>query len=281
MRCSPLLEKEEEFQLAKNWKETKSLKAIEKLMDSHLRLVAKIASGYRGYGLPISDLISEGNVGLMLALQNYDPSKGFRLSTYAQWWIKSTINEYIYETWSMVRRSKSGSTRRLFFKLRSAHTRLQEQDRNLTLSPEQIKSLAVKLAVKEDDIIDMYQHLQGRETSLNAQVNNEDGSGEWIDWLQDHRQTPEQEAIQSNEINFRLEIVQEGMKSLNKNELIILQRRRLKDPPDSLHELAKDLCLSPEGVRLIEMRALEKLKSHTSAFMKNKPSFPKNTQLTR
>ncbi len=258
-----MLAKEEEFMLAKRWQEHEDTEAAHKLVTSHLRLVAKIAMGYRGYGLPIGEVISEGNVGLMQAVKKFDPDKGFRLATYAMWWIRASIQEYILRSWSLVKMGTTAAQKKLFFNLRRLKgemAALEEGD----LRPEHVKTIAHKLAVTEDEVISMNRRLSGGgDASLNAPIGGAggDGESEWMDWLADDQTEGNQETrlAESEEFSARMELLQSAMSELNERERHIIQERRLKDEPATLEDLSKEYGVSRERVRQIEVRAFEKL----------------------
>lgn len=253
----PLLEADEEFMLAKRWQEHQDPKAAEKLVAAHLRLVAKIANGYRGYGLPVVDLIAEGNVGLMQALRKFDPDKGFRFSTYAMWWIRANIQEYILHSWSLVKIGTTAAQKKLFFNLRRLKNEMQELDEPI-ISAETIKDIALELNVSEHEVIEMSKRLSAPDQSLNAPL-KEEGSEEWQDWLVDEDSSHEIKIMDRNESQQKNVLLEKGMKSLNERELYIIQERRLKDPPSTLETLSESLGISRERVRQIEIRAFEKL----------------------
>ncbi len=263
IRKFPMLSKEDEFMLAKRWTEHGDTESAHKLVTSHLRLVAKIAMGYRGYGLPIGEVISEGNVGLMQAVKKFDPDKGFRLATYAMWWIRASIQEYILRSWSLVKMGTTAAQKKLFFNLRRLKgemAALEEGD----LRPEHVKSIAHKLAVTEDEVISMNRRLGGGgDASLNAPIGGAGGEGdsEWMDWLADDQTegTQETRLADSEEFNARMTLLQEAMADLNERERHIIEERRLKDEPATLEELSVQYGVSRERVRQIEVRAFEKL----------------------
>jgi RNA polymerase sigma-32 factor len=259
IRKFPMLAKEEEFMLAKRWTEHGDTGAAHKLVTSHLRLVAKIAMGYRGYGLPIGEVISEGNVGLMQAVKKFDPDKGFRLATYAMWWIRASIQEYILRSWSLVKMGTTAAQKKLFFNLRRMKgemAALEEGD----LKPDQVATIAHKLAVTEDEVISMNRRLGGGgDASLNAPVASE-GDAEWMDWLSDETQeTQETTLANSEEFTQRMDLLSAAMADLNDRERHIIRERRLKDEPATLEDLSKEYGVSRERVRQIEVRAFEKL----------------------
>lgn len=258
----PILSNEEEYILAKQWKEKQDSKAIEAILNSHLRLVAKIATGYRGYGLPISDLIAEGNLGMMQAMKHYDPEKGFRFSTYAMWWIKASMQEYILQSWSLVKIGTTNAQKKLFFSLKKTHAKLnQDTPNDEELSEEKIKRIAEKLSVKEDEVKQMHQRLGARDHSLNAPMGNQDESTtEWIEWISDEKDNQEIKIIQADEMKKRRTLFSKALTCLNQREHIILYDRRLKEPPLTLEEISSKLNISRERVRQIENSAFDKLK---------------------
>jgi RNA polymerase sigma-32 factor len=262
IRKFPMLSKEDEFMLAKSWQEHGDTQAAHKLVTSHLRLVAKIAMGYRGYGLPIGEVISEGNVGLMQAVKKFDPDKGFRLATYAMWWIRASIQEYILRSWSLVKMGTTAAQKKLFFNLRRMKgemAALEEGD----LKPDQVATIAHKLAVTEDEVISMNRRMSGGgDASLNAPIGGAGGEGdsEWMDWLADDEPgTQETRLADSEEFSARMSLLEEAMSELNERERHIIQERRLKDEPATLEELSVQYGVSRERVRQIEVRAFEKL----------------------
>ncbi|WP_293382306.1 RNA polymerase sigma factor RpoH [Phenylobacterium sp.] len=265
IRKFPMLAKDEEFMLAKRWQEHEDPEAAHRLVTSHLRLVAKIAMGYRGYGLPIGEVISEGNVGLMQAVKKFDPDKGFRLATYAMWWIRASIQEYILRSWSLVKMGTTAAQKKLFFNLRKAKSEisaLQEGD----LHPDQVSTIATKLGVLNEEVISMNRRLSGGDASLNSPM-RADSESEWQDWLVDDT-TPSQETVvaDSQEKTIRMSLLEEAMTELTDRERHILTERRLKDEPTTLEDLASQYGVSRERVRQIEVRAFEKLqKSMKSA----------------
>ncbi|HVX80849.1 MAG TPA: RNA polymerase sigma factor RpoH [Devosiaceae bacterium] len=257
IRKFPMLEPDEEFMLAKRYKEHADPAAAQKLITSHLRLVAKIAMGYRGYGLPISEVISEGNVGLMHAVKRFEPDKGFRLATYAMWWIRAAIQEYVLRSWSLVKIGTTAAQKRLFFNLRKVKGQIAALDDG-SLHPDQIKQIATTLQVSEEDVISMNQRLGG-DASLNAPMRADEGTSEWQDWLVD--ETPDQETTLGNsqEYNERMELLSNAMGDLNDREKAIFQARRLQENPATLEELAQEYNVSRERIRQIEVRAFEKV----------------------
>ena len=253
----PMLEPDEEFMLAKRWQEHEDLEAVHTLVTSHLRLVAKIAMGYRGYGLPVAELISEGNVGMMQAVKRFDPDRGFRLATYAMWWIRASIQEYILHSWSLVKMGTTASQKKLFFNLRKIKGQLKAFEEG-DLSPENVTTIADKLKVSEDDVVSMNRRLSGGDQSLNAPLRI-DGDGEWQDWLEDDSDNQEVMLGQEEELDHRRKMLTEAFRCLNERERHILQERRLKDDPATLEELSHEYGISRERVRQIEVRAFEKL----------------------
>jgi len=265
IRQFPMLEPNEEFMLAKRWREHEDSEAAHRLVTSHLRLVAKIAMGYRGYGLPVSELISEGNVGLMQAVKRFDPDRGFRLATYAMWWIRASIQEYVLHSWSLVKMGTTAAQKKLFFNLRKIKGRLEAIDDG-DLSPENVEYIAAALNVPERDVISMNGRMLGPDQSLNAPV-REEGGGEWQDWLEDPETDQESLVLESDELAHRSTQLMRAMDVLNEREKHILSERRLKEEPATLEELSKVYGISRERVRQIEARAFEKLQKtmHASA----------------
>jgi RNA polymerase sigma-32 factor len=257
IRRFPMLEPQEEYMLAKSWREHGDRVAAHKLVTSHLRLVAKIAMGYRGYGLPISEVISEGNVGLMQAVKRFEPEKGFRLATYAMWWIKAAIQEYILRSWSLVKMGTTANQKKLFFNLRKAKSRISALEEG-DLRPDQVQIIAKRLGVTEQDVIDMNRRLGG-DASLNAPIREEGDSGEWQDWLVDDRDSQEAILAQSEELENRRSALSDALGVLNERERRIFEARRLVDDPVTLEDLASEFGVSRERVRQIEVRAFEKV----------------------
>ena len=257
IRKFPMLEAEQEYMLAKRWREHDDSDAAHQLVTSHLRLVAKIAMGYRGYGLPLGELISEGNVGMMQAVRRFDPDRGFRLATYAMWWIRASIQEYILHSWSLVKMGTTAAQKKLFFNLRKLKGQLQEIEEG-DLSPESVKEIARRLEVPEEDVISMNRRLAAPDHSLNAPLRAE-GEGEWQDWLVDDAESQETVLAERQELATRHDLLVSAMKNLNKRERHILTERRLKDNPATLEELSQEYGISRERVRQIEVRAFEKL----------------------
>ena len=258
IRQFPILSAEEEYMLAKRWREHADVEAAHKLITSHLRLVAKIAMGYRGYGLPISEIISEGNVGLMQAVKRFEPDKGYRLATYAMWWIKAAIQEYILRSWSLVKIGTTAAQKKLFFNLRKLKSRINALESG-DMTPEQVKEIAEQLGVPEEDVIAMNRRLAG-DASLNAPLRADEDSGEWQDWLVDEQANQEEELAEREEFDMRLRLLRQAMDSqLNEREKRIFEARRLREPPLTLEELSKEFGVSRERIRQIEMRAFEKV----------------------
>ena len=257
IRKFPMLTQNEEFMLAKAWREKGKVESAHKLVTSHLRLVAKIAMGYRGYGLPLSELISEGNVGMMQAVKRFDPDRGFRLATYAMWWIRASIQEYILHSWSLVKMGTTASQKKLFFNLRKLKGQIKALEDG-DMSPENVSKIATTLGVPEQDVVSMNRRLAAPDHSLNAPV-RADGDGEWQDWLEDETANQETLLANSEELQKRRLLLTAAMKTLNERERHILQERRLKDDPTTLEELSKIYEISRERVRQIEVRAFEKL----------------------
>jgi len=257
IRRFPMLEPQQEYMLAKRWQEHEDAAAAQKLVTSHLRLVARIAMGYRGYGLPIGEVISEGNVGLMQAVKRFDPDKGFRLATYAMWWIRAAIQEYILRSWSLVKMGTTASQKKLFFNLRKAKSQLQALEEG-DLRPDQVKTIATNLGVPEEDVISMNRRLGG-DASLNAPLRADSESGEWQDWLVDEGPNQETRLVESEEMDRRREYLGAAMDSLNDRERRIFTARRLADDPLTLEELSTEFHVSRERIRQIEVRAFEKV----------------------
>ena len=258
IRKFPMLKPDEEFMLAKAWTDHGDTESAHKLVTSHLRLVAKIAMGYRGYGLPVGDLISEGNVGMMQAVKRFDPDKGFRLATYAMWWIKASIHEYILRSWSLVKIGTTAAQKKLFFNLRRIKGQLEAVDEG-DLRPDQVKEIATRLDVKEEEVVQMNRRMAGSDHSLNAPM-RADIEGEWQDWLVDE-DTPDQETAYSDseELDYRRGLMADAMHNLNEREQHIITERRLSENPKTLETLSLEYNISRERVRQIEARAFEKL----------------------
>ena len=257
IRKFPMLSAEEELELSRRWRDHQDMEAAHKLVTSHLRLVAKIAMGYRGYGLPVGELISEGNVGMMQAVKRFDPDRGFRLATYAMWWIRAAIQEYILHSWSLVKMGTTAAQKKLFFNLRRLKGQMQAIDDG-DLQPEQVAKIAHALAVPEQDVINMNRRLTAPDHSLNAPV-RADSEGEWQDWLVDDSDSQETEIAERQEMTGRRALLAGALSSLNERERHILIERRLKDEPTTLEDLSQQYGISRERVRQIEVRAFEKL----------------------
>ena len=258
----PILTAEEEFMLAKRYKEYGDTKAAHKLVTSHLRLVAKIAMGYRGYGLPVTDLISEGNVGIMQAVKRFDPEKGFRLATYAMWWIRAQIQEYVLHSWSLVKIGTTAAQKKLFFNLRKLKNQLTSIDSG-NLSPENVREIATRLDVKEVEVIDMNNRLYGGDQSLNVQVSKE-ADIEWQDMLVDQNEIQDEILEKKNELSYRKKIFKKALEVLNEREKEIITLRKLREKPLKLEELSAKFNISRERVRQIEEKALKKLQKEVS-----------------
>jgi RNA polymerase sigma-32 factor len=257
IRKFPMLAQDEEFMLAKRWQEHQDTEAAHRLVTSHLRLVAKIAMGYRGYGLPLSELISEGNVGMMQAVKRFDPDRGFRLATYAMWWIRAAIQEYILHSWSLVKMGTTAAQKKLFFNLRKLKGQLQAIEEG-DLSPENVSSIATALDVPEVDVVNMNRRLAAPDHSLNAPL-RADSEGEWQDWLVDEGESQETKLGERQELGLRRDLLVKAMNHLNERERDILTHRRLRDQPTTLEDLSQKYGISRERVRQIEVRAFEKL----------------------
>ena len=260
IRKYPMLEAQEEYMLAKRFKEHDDMGAAEKMITSHLRLVAKIAMGYRGYGLPTGEVISEGNVGLMQAVKKFDPERGFRLSTYAMWWIRASIQEYILRSWSLVKIGTTAAQKKLFFNLRKLKGQIDAIEEG-DLYQEHVEHIATKLGVKEEEVVSMNRRMSGGDNSLNAPVSRDaDGASEWQDWLVDENAVDaEEQLVKSNEYDSRMELMTQAMEGLNEREQHILTERRLADKPKTLETLSTEYNVSRERIRQIEVRAFEKL----------------------
>lgn len=257
IRRFPMLEKNEEYMLAKAWVDHGDSDSAHKLVTSHLRLVAKIAMGYRGYGLPVGELISEGNVGMMQAVKKFDPERGFRLSTYAMWWIKAAIQEYILRSWSLVKIGTTAAQKKLFFNLKRIKGQIQAVNEG-DMHPDQVNHIATQLNVSEQEVINMNRRIAAPDHSLNAPLKM-DGEGEWQDWLVDETPDQETQTAEKEELIYRRELLSNAMEDLNEREKHILTERRLKDSPKTLEELSKVYKISRERVRQIEVRAFEKI----------------------
>ena len=269
----PMLDAEEEYMLAKNWKEKGHLKSAEKLVTSHLRLVAKIAMGYKGYGLPVNEIISEGNVGLMQAVKKFEPEKGFRLATYAMWWIKAAIQEYILRSWSLVKIGTTTAQKKLFFNLKKLKNQIAPRSEG-DLKNEQVSEIADRLNVSEKEVVSMNRRLAGKEHSLNAPV-GEDGD-QWQDWLVDKEMDQELKLSQEEEMKQRKDLLKDSIKILNNREKEILYARRLTDDPLTLENLSKKYKISRERIRQIENKAFEKLQKHMLNSAQSRNLLPAN-----
>ncbi len=270
----PMLDAEEEYMLAKNWRERGSLKSAHKLVTSHLRLVAKIAMGYRGYGLPVSELISEGNIGLMQAVKKFDPDRGFRLATYAMWWIKAGIQEYVLRSWSLVKIGTTAAQKKLFFNLKKLKRQIaprQEGD----LKNEQVEEISDRLGVKSEEVVSMNRRMMGREKSLNEPIKS-GGKSEWQDWVVDENLDQELSMSQKQELDEKKSLLYEAMKVLNEREKKIIEERKLADEPKTLEELSKNYKISRERIRQIEIKAFEKLQKSMLNSSRSKNLLPKN-----
>ena len=269
----PMLDAEEEYMHAKNWQTTGNVKSAEKLVTSHLRLVAKIAMGYRGYGLPLNEMISEGNVGLMQAVKKFEPEKGFRLATYAMWWIKASIQEYILRSWSLVKIGTTTAQKKLFFNLKKLKNQIAPKSEG-DLKNEDVKKIASTLDVSEKEVISMNRRLSGKEQSLNAPI-GEDGD-EWQDWVVDNNMDQELKFAHQEEMEQRKDLLKDSIEILNEREKEILELRRLTDEPHTLESLSKKYNISRERIRQIENRAFEKLQKHMLNSAKSKNLLPIN-----
>ena len=269
IRRFPMLQPEEEYMLAKRYHEHGDTEAAHRLVTSHLRLVAKIGMGYRGYGLPIGEVISEGNVGLMQAVKKFEPERGFRLATYAMWWIKAAIQEYILRSWSLVKMGTTANQKRLFFNLRKVKSKIQALDDG-DLNPEQVSEIATRLNVSEEEVISMNRRLSG-DASLNAPIRATEGeSGEWQDWLVDNSRSQEEILVEQDELENRRSMLGEALDVLNERERRIFEARRLSEDPLTLEELSGEFDISRERVRQIEVRAFEKVQEAVKAAAKRK-----------
>ena len=269
----PMLDAEEEYMLAKNWKTTGNVKSAEKLVTSHLRLVAKIAMRYKGYGLPMNEIISEGNVGLMQAVKKFEPEKGFRLATYAMWWIKASIQEYILRSWSLVKIGTTTAQKKLFFNLKKLKNQIAPKNEG-DLKKDEVEKIANTLDVSEDEVISMNRRLSGKEQSLNAPI-GEDGD-EWQDWVVDKEMDQELKIAHQEELDQRKDLLQDSIKILNDREKEILYARRLNENPSTLEDLSKKYKISRERIRQIENKAFEKLQKHMLNSAKSKNLLPIN-----
>ncbi|MCC1480054.1 RNA polymerase sigma factor RpoH [Roseibaca sp. Y0-43] len=269
IRRFPMLEPEQEYMLAKRWVDHQDTDAAHQLVTSHLRLAAKIAMGYRGYGLPQAEVISEANVGLMQAVKRFDPEKGFRLATYAMWWIRASIQEYILRSWSLVKLGTTSAQKKLFFNLRKAKNRigaLEDGD----LRPENVAKIAHDLNVTEEEVISMNRRLSGGDSSLNATVGTEEGAASWQDWLEDENANQAEDYAERDELDLRRELLAEAMDALNDRERDVLTQRRLSDDPVTLEDLSQRYDVSRERIRQIEVRAFEKLQARMRTLAREK-----------
>ena len=269
----PILDAEEEYMLAKNWRTTGNAKSAEKLVTSHLRLVAKIAMGYKGYGLPINEMISEGNIGLMQAVKKFEPEKGFRLATYAMWWIKASIQEYILRSWSLVKIGTTTAQKKLFFNLKKIKNQIAPRTEG-DLKQDDVKDIANRLDVSEEEVVSMNRRLSGKEQSLNSPIGEE--GDEWQDWVVDEKMDQELKLAQQEEMEQRKDLLQSSIKILNEREKEILYCRRLSDDPTTLEDLSKKFKISRERIRQIENKAFEKLQKHMLNAAKSKNLLPIN-----
>ena len=268
IRKFPLLDPQEEYMLAKRWREHQDTEAAHRLVTSHLRLVAKIAMGYRGYGLPISEVIAEGNIGLMQAVKRFEPERGFRLATYAMWWIRASIQEYILRSWSLVKMGTTAAQKKLFFNLRRVKGQIEALDEG-DLKPDQVKTIAHRLGVPEDEVVNMNRRLASPDSSLNAPVGGESES-EWQDWLADDALDQETRLAESEELEERRTLLSTALEELTPRERDILEARRLRDDPVTLEDLSVKYDISRERVRQIEVRAFEKLQEKMKAALRSK-----------
>jgi RNA polymerase sigma-32 factor len=268
IRKFPLLDPQEEYMLAKRWREHQDTEAAHRLVTSHLRLVAKIAMGYRGYGLPISEVIAEGNIGLMQAVKRFEPERGFRLATYAMWWIRASIQEYILRSWSLVKMGTTAAQKKLFFNLRRVKGQIEALDEG-DLKPDQVKTIAARLGVPEDEVVNMNRRLAAPDSSLNAPLGGESES-EWQDWLADDALDQETQLAESEELEERRTLLSTALEELTARERDILQARRLQDDPVTLEDLSVKYDISRERVRQIEVRAFEKLQEKMKAALRSK-----------
>ncbi|MFN3844777.1 MAG: RNA polymerase sigma factor RpoH [Paracoccaceae bacterium] len=269
IRKFPLLEPEEEYMLAKAWVDRQDSASAHKLVTSHLRLAAKIAMGYRGYGLPQAEVISEANVGLMQAVKRFDPERGFRLATYAMWWIRASIQEYILRSWSLVKLGTTSAQKKLFFNLRKAKAKLGALEEG-DLRPENVARIAKDLSVTEAEVVDMNRRMSGADASLNATVGSEDGGAQWQDWLEDENSNQAEAYAENDELDIRRRLLVKAMSVLNDREKEILMQRRLSEEPVTLEALSEKHAVSRERIRQIEVRAFEKLQAKMRELAKGK-----------
>ena len=270
----PILDAEEEYMLAKNWRDGGNLKSAHKLVTSHLRLVAKIAMGYRGYGLPVNELISEGNIGLMRAVKKFDPEKGFRLATYAMWWIKAAIQEYVLRSWSLVKMGTTSAQKKLFFNLKKIKQQIAPNEEG-DLKDDQINEISKKLGVKSEEVVNMNRRMMGQEKSLNQPI-REGENGEWQDWLASEDLDQELFVAQKQEMDEKKTLLHQSIKILNERERKILEDRKLSNDPKTLEELSKKYKISRERIRQIETRAFEKLQKAMLNATKSENLLPRN-----
>ena len=270
----PILDAEEEYMLAKNWKERGNLKSAHKLVTIHLRLVAKIAMGYRGYGLPVNELISEGNIGLMQAVKKFDPEKGFRLATYAMWWIKAAIQEYVLRSWSLVKMGTTSAQKKLFFNLIKLKKQIAPNEDG-DLKNEQVKEISKRLGVKSEEVVNMNRRMMGQEKSLNEPIKSDEKS-EWQDWLPSEDLDQELFVSQKQELDEKKSLLHRSIKILNDREREIIEDRKLSNNPKTLEELSKKYKISRERIRQIETRAFEKLQKAMLNATKSENLLPKN-----
>ena len=270
----PMLSAEEEYMLAKSWKDRGDLKSAQKLITSHLRLVAKIAMGYRGYGLPVSEIVSEGNIGLMQAVKKFEPEKGFRLATYAMWWIKASIQEYILRSWSLVKMGTTAAQKKLFFNLKKVKNQISANNMG-DLKPEHVNEISKRLNVKKEEVVSMNRRLSGKEKSLNDPIKGEDGT-EWLDWIVDNKTDQELKLSHEQEFSQKKKLMDNSMSILNPREKEILTARRLSDDVATLEELSKKYKVSRERIRQIETRAFEKLQKAMLNAAKSNNLLPRN-----
>ncbi len=271
----PMLTSEEEYMLAKSWRERGDLKSAQKLVTSHLRLVAKIAMGYRGYGLPVSELVSEGNIGLMQAVKKFDPEKGFRLATYAMWWIKSSMQEYILRSWSMVKMGTTTAQKKLFFNLKKIKNQISASSTG-DLNPEHVEIISKRLNVKKEEVVSMNRRLHGKEKSLNDPIKDDEGGAEWQDWIVDENLDQELKLAQTQEFDQRKKLMNESIGILNQREKEILIARRLSEDSATLEDLSKKYKISRERIRQIESKAFEKLQKAMLNTAKSNNLLPRN-----
>ncbi len=269
IRKFPMLEKQEEYMLAKRWKEHEDSDAAHQMVTSHLRLVAKIAMGYRGYGLPMAEVVSEGNVGLMQAVKKFEPEKGFRLATYAMWWIRASIQEYVLRSWSLVKIGTTAAQKKLFFNLRKVKGQISALEDG-DLHPDQVETIATRLGVTEKEVVMMNQRMAAPDNSLNAPMRADSEGAEWQDWLVDESETQEEELAEKEELTERRELLASALGDLNEREKHIFVQRRLSDPSVTLEDLSKEYDISRERVRQIEVRAFEKVQKAMKSALRDR-----------